>query len=120
MTRDQILNIARTAILGSVPSVLIPCVVKATKSTFDTTTQANRVVVSFFTNLECVQESVTEDEIHASKILATDLKFHILNTANIDIDYYNTIEINGKDYKIVKSLKYFFGKDVAIYTIFAR
>lgn len=120
MNSDQIVKIARKSILATIPGVLQKCFILKTINQFDTTTQKASDFVISKIDCECIQENITDDEIQASKILSTDLKLHVLNHLKIDIDYYNKIEIDSVRYTIIKTLKYNFGKNNPIITIYAR
>lgn len=120
MNSDYIVAIARKSILSVIPDVLQPCSILKTENQFNAATQKSQDVVLDLVQCECIPENITDDEIQASKILSTDLKFHILNHLKIDIDYYNKIQINSVTYTIIKTLKYNFGQDIPIITLYVR
>lgn len=120
MNIDSILKLAVRTLKAAFPSAIYNGSISVVTKKFNPNTLVNEEVVTSSQNVEIITDTLTNEEIQASNLLATDLKVYIIGDKINDISFYSFVNFDGEVYKIKKIIDQRVGVKSALWTIACR
>lgn len=108
------------ATLDKYPELFAPAKLHRNISTYDISTGVAGVSTRLF-DVRGVIDSYDFKEIDGVNVMQNDMKFHVLNDANLMVDFVSdTVELGGKEYRIVNVRSTHIGDKGILYTLQLR
>lgn len=119
MNVDWILSTAIKAIKQQLPEAIYSGFLVNKQQEFDPT--SNQVISNPVNQpVEIILDTLTQEEIQASGLLATDLKLYIIGDKSYDISFDKRIQYLSKEYRVKRVVESIVGSKIALWTIICR
>lgn len=113
---DWVLNLAITTIKQQLPESIYSGFLVNKGRVFNA--EQNETVDNITNSpVEIILDKLTHEEIQASGLLSTDLKFYIIGDKLYDVSFYQHVLYNGREYKIKQLVESLVGSKTALWTI---
>lgn len=119
MTLDQILNLAIVNIRKQFPEALYSGKLVRNHKTFSPSTNTTLEILEE-ADVEIILDSLTVEEIQASGLLSTDLKFYVIGNSANSIGFYNYLMYNNEQYRLTKVIHSLVGSRSALWTVICQ
>lgn len=119
MTLDEILDLAVNTLKSNFPESIYSGFLVKDNKIFDPSTNSTTSNVTQ-QSVEIILDNLTQDEIQASGIVASDLKMYIIANDIQNINFYDFILYKDSKYRIFKVIESVVGSKSAVWTIIGR
>lgn len=117
MNVDSILRTAISAVKSAMPEAIYQgSLVKKTRA-FNPSDSTTIEMDSVIKPAEIIFDTLTSEEIVGTTIKQSSIKMHIVADQIADIDFYQYVRVNSKDYKIARLIQSIVGSKTAVFTI---